>query len=366
MKKRLLSLVLVFLIISMPIGFSSDALFSNMKVPRVEQVVSEEREGEGITRYVYGSGLVASVKSGEINYYHSDRIGSNRLITDSSGSVEEEFKSLPFGQEISNSGVRYSFATGKELDESNLYYFGARYYDQNLGMFTSVDPVASEPSYHYVRNNPLNLVDPTGMAREHVVESGDTLFSISEQYSTSVDELVKLNNIKDADKINIDQKIILPDFSLSETSKDRLTGVDKDLVKVITEAQKDSPYEFQVVDGKRTAAEQAEHYKKGREWKGTGPPRDPTASNLVNWKPIKTNKAGKCVGCVTWTLKSKHIDGKAVDLIEGNAISYDWSYPHVKEISAHIKATATRLGITIEWGGDWKDTPPDKPHWQIK
>jgi len=161
----------------MPIGFSSDALFSNMKVPRVEQVVSEEREGEGITRYVYGSSLVASVKDSSIKYYHSDRIGSNRLITDSSGSVEEEFKSLPFGQEISNSGVRYSFATGKELDESNLYYFGARYYDQNLGMFTSVDPVASEPSYHYVRNNPLNLVDPSGELPEVIEITGPLVAS---------------------------------------------------------------------------------------------------------------------------------------------------------------------------------------------
>ena len=163
MKKRLLSLVFVLLIISMPTGYSSDILFSNVEVPRVDVEKDSERvSSEGLTRYVYGAGLVASVKDSSINYYHSDRIQSNRLVTDPSGSVEKEFKSLPFWQKVSNSGVKYAFATGKELDESELYYFGARYHDSNLGRFTSVDPVPSEPSYQYVRNNPMNMIDPSG------------------------------------------------------------------------------------------------------------------------------------------------------------------------------------------------------------
>jgi len=89
-------------------------------------------------------------------------IQSNRLVTDSSGDVENEFKSLPFGQEVKNEGIRYAFATGKELDESELHYFGARYYDSNVGRFTSVDPIQSEPAYQYVRNSPLILIDPNG------------------------------------------------------------------------------------------------------------------------------------------------------------------------------------------------------------
>ncbi len=148
----------------MSFGYSSDALFSDVKIPRVDEIISQtELSEEGVTIYVYGYGLVASVENFNINYYHSDRIGSNRLITSSSGSVENEFKALPFDQEIKNSGIKYSFATGKELDESDLYYFGARYYDQNLGRFISVDPVKENESYSYVRNNPLNFVDPTGM-----------------------------------------------------------------------------------------------------------------------------------------------------------------------------------------------------------
>ena len=165
MKKRGLSFILLLFIIGMPIGYSSNVLFSKVDIPRVDNFISPKENSEGVTRYVYGFDLVASVKSGEINYYHSDRIGSNRLVSDSSGDIEKEFKSLPFGQEIKNEGVRYAFATGKELDESELHYFGARYYDSNSGRFTSVDPFSGQDgnlAYAYVANNPLMFVDPDG------------------------------------------------------------------------------------------------------------------------------------------------------------------------------------------------------------
>ena len=56
--------------------------------------------------------------------------------------------------------------TGKEHDdEIALDYFGARYLDPMLGMWTSVDPKREYFSpYIYLRGDPVNLVDPTGMA----------------------------------------------------------------------------------------------------------------------------------------------------------------------------------------------------------
>ena len=54
--------------------------------------------------------------------------------------------------------------------ETGMYYYGARYYDPRISIFVSVDPLAEEfPNYGgyvYTMNNPINLIDPTGMAPE--------------------------------------------------------------------------------------------------------------------------------------------------------------------------------------------------------
>ncbi|MBD3346742.1 MAG: hypothetical protein GF401_16930, partial [Chitinivibrionales bacterium] len=43
-------------------------------------------------------------------------------------------------------------------------YFGARYYDADIGRWTSVDPVQQYmDSYLYGGNSPINRIDPDGM-----------------------------------------------------------------------------------------------------------------------------------------------------------------------------------------------------------
>jgi RHS repeat-associated protein len=157
MKKEVI--FLIFLVVCIP--------FSYAKVVDVPEVKDSEDLGEplrdetGVKKFVYaGSSIIASIEDSEIKYYHKDRL-NNRMTSDINGNKNGEFLSLPFGQKIENSGIDYPF-TGKEEDESSLYYFGARYYDSNLGKFTSVDPVKDNHPYSYVANNPMNLVDPDG------------------------------------------------------------------------------------------------------------------------------------------------------------------------------------------------------------
>jgi RHS repeat-associated protein len=67
----------------------------------------------------------------------------------------------------------YTFLTAKERDtESNLDYFGARYFSGAQGRFTSHDPLlnSGHPAnpqtwnrYTYTLNNPLRYTDPTGL-----------------------------------------------------------------------------------------------------------------------------------------------------------------------------------------------------------
>ncbi|MCR4812941.1 MAG: hypothetical protein K5867_10170 [Bacteroidales bacterium] len=50
--------------------------------------------------------------------------------------------------------------------ETGYYYFGARYYNSDLSLWLSVDPMADKyPSlspYNYCAWNPMRLVDPDG------------------------------------------------------------------------------------------------------------------------------------------------------------------------------------------------------------
>ena len=152
MKKEV---ILLILIISVPLSYARV-----IDIPGTNDGPGSE-DRLGVKKFVYaGSNILASIENSQIKYYHQDRL-SNRITTDSSGQLDKEFKSLPFGQKIENSGIDYPF-TGKEEDESSLYYFGARYYDGNLGRFISVDPVEENHAYSYVENNPMNKIDPNG------------------------------------------------------------------------------------------------------------------------------------------------------------------------------------------------------------
>src|SRR5690554_4790473 len=65
----------------------------------------------------------------------------------------------------------YKF-NGKELDDATqMYYYGARYYDPRISIFISVDPLAEQTMepYLYAGNNPIRYTDPTGMAKDDII-----------------------------------------------------------------------------------------------------------------------------------------------------------------------------------------------------
>jgi RHS repeat-associated protein len=120
----------------------------------------------------YGDG-----SSGTTYFIQTDWLGSERARVLPNGDVAETCSSLPFGDGQICSGApdpTPNHFTGKERDsESGLDNFGARYDASSMGRFMSPDPVfisadrVLDPQslnlYAYVRNNPLSLVDPTGL-----------------------------------------------------------------------------------------------------------------------------------------------------------------------------------------------------------
>jgi len=66
----------------------------------------------------------------------------------------------------SNYNTPYKFSGKEKDDEIKYIYFGARYYDSDMSVWLSVDPMSDgRPGitpYHYCQNNPVGRIDPTG------------------------------------------------------------------------------------------------------------------------------------------------------------------------------------------------------------
>jgi len=70
----------------------------------------------------------------------------------------------PYGNPVDNSGGDPYGYTGEWYEGYlKLLHLRARWYAHETGTFLSVDPVESEPPYQYVRGNPVNLTDPSGL-----------------------------------------------------------------------------------------------------------------------------------------------------------------------------------------------------------
>lgn len=143
-------------------------------------------------------------------------------------------------------------------------------------------------------------------------------------------------------------------YKFGQRSLDNLKGVHPNLVKVMMASITNSPVDFTITTGIRTTAEQKAIYAQGRTKAG---PIVTKADGVKNLSNHQDEADGKKDGL-----------GSAVDLypfFEGKVqVHHKDTIKNLKIIAKHIKATAVKLGIKIEWGGDWKFI--DYPHFQLK
>lgn len=105
-------------------------------------------------------------------FYHYDGLGSTANLTNESGNLQISYQYDAWGNIRTQVGqsVNPKQYTGHYFDsETDLHYFGARYYDADTGLFISQDPylgdINTPPSLHrylYAYANPLRYVDLTG------------------------------------------------------------------------------------------------------------------------------------------------------------------------------------------------------------
>lgn len=130
-------------------------------------------------KYIFAGSTRIAMKGsdGSVLYLHGNHLGSLHLATDAAGIAKEQIQYQPFGATFNDVGdvsIAHKY-TAQEFDlETNLYYYGARYYDQELGRFISPDSIGfslGDPQtgnrYSYVINRPLRYTDPSGLAHEN-------------------------------------------------------------------------------------------------------------------------------------------------------------------------------------------------------
>jgi len=105
-------------------------------------------------------------------YNYTDHLGNVRVTYFHNGTgieVLEENNYYPFGLKhegynalAGNSAYQYKY-NGKELQETGMYDYGARFYMPDIGRWGVVDPLAEQyrrwSPYNYAVNNPIMFID---------------------------------------------------------------------------------------------------------------------------------------------------------------------------------------------------------------
>jgi RHS repeat-associated protein len=128
--------------------------------------------GSPSREYIYlGGRLIATIQGTSTVYHHADHL-SVRVTTDANGNNIGEQGHYPFGETwyASNTTTKFIFTIYERDSDSGNDYAMARFYINRFGRFSCVDPLLGRPTdpqtwnrYAYVRNNPTNSVDPSGM-----------------------------------------------------------------------------------------------------------------------------------------------------------------------------------------------------------
>ena len=132
-----------------------------------------EVTGSTVTkRYFFAGQPLAVSVGGALSYLHADQVDSPSVATDVRGVQTGTQQYFAYGRKRGGGAfpTDYQF-TDHERDASGLYYFGARYFDPDLGQFVSPDTRVADPGnvldyqrYLYARGNPFKYTDPTGFS----------------------------------------------------------------------------------------------------------------------------------------------------------------------------------------------------------
>ena len=117
-------------------------------------------------------------------------------------------------------------------------------------------------------------------------------------------------------------------YKLSTKSQERLIGVEPELKEIVYEAIKVTKVDFGVIEGLRTEEKQKQLVESG----------------------------------ASQTMKSKHLEGRAVDLMAYIGGRGSWELSVYDEIADAMKQAAIKVDVAVRWGAAW--TVTDIREWE--
>ena len=174
-------------------------------------------------------------------FFHADHLGSGSMITDGSGNPYQTLAYAPFGEtliDLKNGSYDepYKFSGKMKDEESGLYYFNARYYWDEGGIFITPDPRHDErpweSPYAICGNNPINRIDEDG---EFWLQLGGAILSAAIDYAGQVaGNMATGQSLGDAMTKNISVGSLL--VSATEGAINPIGGVSKAATKAVAKS----------------------------------------------------------------------------------------------------------------------------------
>jgi RHS repeat-associated protein len=154
---------------------------------QLNPVVELDSSGNVVSRFVYANGINIPdyfIKGGVTYRIVSDHLGSPRVIINvATGEIVQRMDYDEFGKVIldTNPGFQpFGFAGGIYDVDTGLVRFGARDYDAETGRWTAKDPIGfgggDSNLYGYCMNDPINIIDPSGLRTTIYVHSGENIY----------------------------------------------------------------------------------------------------------------------------------------------------------------------------------------------
>ncbi|MFO7607501.1 MAG: RHS repeat-associated core domain-containing protein [Desulfurivibrionaceae bacterium] len=144
-------------------------------------------------------GLLARVSGGASHTYTYDANGNVGQLIDGGANIAAHYEYDPYGNTIKAvgslaEGNPYRFSTKYFDVETELYYYGIRYYSPELGRWLTMDPIGERGGlnlYGFIGNNVSNSVDLFGLVLYAFDGTGNNDRNVAKGYYTHVHTLWK-------------------------------------------------------------------------------------------------------------------------------------------------------------------------------